>query len=177
MKIKICLAGDASVGKTSLISRYVQNVFGDKYLSTLGTKVSRKDINLEYPEKETNINIEAMIWDIMGQKTFRSLFSEKYFQGANGIIAVCNLTEKDSLMSVNEWIYTARKYAGEIPVILLANKNDLIEEIKLSPDELQQTATLLKAKYLLTSAKTGENVPQAFLTLSQEIMKAQLGLD
>ncbi|UCE73410.1 MAG: GTP-binding protein [Methanomassiliicoccales archaeon] len=177
MKIKICLAGDARVGKTSLIGRYVHDVFGEKYLSTLGTKVSRKEISLEYPERETEIKMEALIWDIMGQKNFRKLFSEKYFNGANGIIGVCDLTDEQSLKSLYEWINTARRFAGDVPVILLANKNDLIEEIKLRPDDLQKTASDLGFGYLLTSAKTGENVPQAFLTIGKEIVKIQFGLD
>ncbi|UCE38661.1 MAG: GTP-binding protein [Thermoplasmata archaeon] len=177
MKIKICLAGDVQVGKTSLIGRYVHDVFGDKYLSTIGTKVTRKQIRLEYPKRETEVKMEAMIWDIMGQKNFRKLFSEKYFNGANGIIGVCNLTDEESLKSLYEWIYTARRFAGDVPVLILANKNDLIEEIKLSPDVLQKTASDLGSSYLFTSAKTGENVSQAFLTMGKEIVKIQLGLD
>jgi Ras-related protein Rab-8A len=176
VRIKICFVGDANVGKTSLIGRYVHNVFGDKYLSTLGTKVSRKDIDIEYPHEDTSVRMDAMIWDIMGQNTFRSLFSESYFQGANGIIGVCNLTEAESLYSLNEWIHTARTIAGDIPVIVLANKCDLKEDIKLTPKEIKEIAAEWNAKYLLTSAKSGDNVNQGFLTISRDIISDKFDL-
>jgi Ras-related protein Rab-8A len=176
VRIKICFVGDANVGKTSLIGRYVYDVFGDKYLSTLGTKVSRKDIDLQYPKDDTKIKMDAMIWDIMGQKTFRSLFSDSYFQGANGIIGVCNLTNAESLYSLNEWIHTARTIAGDVPIMVLANKSDLKEDIKLTPKEIQDISADWNAKYVLTSAKTGENVTEGFLTISRDIIKARFNL-
>ncbi len=171
---KICLIGDGGVGKTSLIGRYVYDIYDDKYLATIGTKVSRKVILLNYPDKDIQVKINAMIWDIMGQRAFRSLLHEAYFYGAKGIIGVCNLTDEETLASLNEWIESAKKVVGEIPIVLLANKSDLKDEIKLSESELKTTATSLNAQYLYTSAKTGENVVNAFLTLGREIVNKYL---
>lgn len=173
---KICLIGDGGVGKTSLIGRYVYDVFEDKYLATIGTKVSRKVILLNYPHRDIQVKINAMIWDIMGQRAFRGLLHEAYFYGAKGIIGVCNLTDEETLASLNNWIESAKKVVGEIPMVLLANKSDLKDEIKLSESELKATAASLNAQYLYTSAKTGENVVNAFLTLGREMAKNQLKL-
>lgn len=171
---KICLIGDGGVGKTSLIGRYVYDIYDDKYLATIGTKVSRKVILLNYPDRDIQVKINAMIWDIMGQRAFRSLLHEAYFYGAKGIIGVCNLTDEETLASLNNWIESAKKVVGEIPMVLLANKSDLKDEIKLSESELKTTATSLNAQYLYTSAKTGENVVNAFLTLGREIVNKYL---
>ena len=171
---KICLIGDGGVGKTSLIGRYVYDFFDDKYLATIGTKVSRKVILLNYPDRDIQVKINAMIWDIMGQRAFRSLLHEAYFYGAKGIIGVCNLTDEETLASLNEWIESVKKVVGDIPMVLLANKSDLKDEIKVSESELKTTATSLNAHYLYTSAKTGENVINAFLTLGREIVNKYL---
>ena len=86
VRIKICLVGDGGVGKTSLIGRYVYDIFSDKYLPTIGTKVTRKELLLRYPSKRLQVKMDAMIWDIMGQKLFKSLLHESYFIGARGIL-------------------------------------------------------------------------------------------
>lgn len=174
MSSKICLIGDGGVGKTSLIGRYVYDMFEDKYLATIGTKVSRKVILLNYPDRDIQVKINAMIWDIMGQRAFRNLLHEAYFYGAKGIIGVCNLTDEETLASLNDWIESAKKVVGDIPMVLLANKSDLKDEIKFSESELKATATSLNAQYLYTSAKTGENVVNAFLTLGREIVNKYL---
>ncbi len=176
VRIKICFVGDGNVGKTSLITRYAYDIFSDMYIKTIGTKVTRKELTLYYPKDDTRIHVDAMIWDIMGQKAFRNLLRESYFQGAKGIIGVCNQTERDSLMNLNEWVESAKKITGEVPTILLANKNDLNEDIQFGQDEIRKTATDLDAGYLLTSAKTGNNVSQAFLILCKEIIKNRFDL-
>lgn len=174
---KICFIGDGGVGKTSLIGRYVYNIFDDKYLATIGTKVSRKEIILEYPDKELQVKINAMIWDIMGQKAFRRLLHEAYFAGAKGILGVCNLTDESSLKALNDWIDSVNKVVKNIPIVILANKSDLKDEIQLSQDEIEKMAADLNAPFLFTSAKTGENVAEAFSTMGKEMIKSQLNLE
>jgi small GTP-binding protein len=173
---KICLIGDGGVGKSSLIRRYVHNAFDDRYVTTIGTKVSRKDMVLEYPTSNVKVKLNVMIWDIMGQKAFRGLLREAYFNGANGIIAVCNLTNEDSLWSLGEWIDSLNKLVGRIPIVVLANKYDLKDSLQFGDEELRKLTQDLKALYYYTSAKTGENVNNAFLTIAKEMMKYQINL-
>src|SRR5207249_4778480 len=83
------LVGEAAVGKTSLIRRFVLENFDDKYIQTLGTKVSKKELTSSSPDGSGELKIDMTIWDIMGQKGFRELLKEAYFYGARGILAVC----------------------------------------------------------------------------------------
>ena len=101
---KICLIGSGEVGKTSLIKRYILDIFDDKYLRTLGTKVSKKELILDYPQKDRKLNLTLLIWDIMGQATFRSLLQDSYFFGAAGALAVCDSTRAQTLDSLEEWV-------------------------------------------------------------------------
>jgi len=174
---KICFVGDGGVGKTSLICRFVHDLFDDKYLATIGTKVSRKEIVLDYPDKNLRFKMDAMIWDIMGQKAFRGMLQGSYFHGAKGILGVCSLTDLDSLKNLNDWIESVKAVVGEIPIVLLANKNDLKNEVQFDDGYLKEMANSLNATYLYTSAKTGENVGQAFSNIAKQMIKNQFKLD
>jgi small GTP-binding protein len=173
---KVCLIGDGGVGKTSLIGRYVYNKFDNKYLKTIGTKISRKEISFDCHESNTQVKMNAMIWDIMGQKAFRNLLRDAYFHGANGLIAVCDLTERRTLESLNEWIDDVSAVVGKIPTVILANKKDLSDEREFGTKELRYLAEALDAPILLTSAKTGENVDEAFDAICRLMVKRQMDL-
>jgi small GTP-binding protein len=168
--------GDGNVGKTSLIGRYVFDIFNDRYIKTLGTKITRKEIDLDFPKKDTKVRMQAMIWDIMGQKAFRGLLHSSYFHGAKGIIGVCNLTERNSLSNLEDWVESAKEITGEVPTLVLANKHDLTHGIQLDKGEIADTAKDLNANYLLTSAKSGENVSEAFMAISRKILKKRFDL-
>lgn len=159
---KICLIGAGEVGKTSLIKRYILDIFDDKYLKTLGTKVSKKELIVEYPEKDLNLRLTLLIWDIMGQATFRSLLQDSYFFGAAGALAVCDLTRSSTLGSLEEWIKSMHRAVGKKPVIILGNKYDLEDEREIDDEMLKKVAAKYNAEYLYTSARTGENVERAF---------------
>ncbi len=100
MKFKVCLVGEQAVGKTSLIRRYVQGQFDERYMMTLGARVSKKSLDLQAPDR-SQVSVELLVWDIMGQKGFRELLREAYFHGAQGILAVCDITRKDSLQEIH----------------------------------------------------------------------------
>src|SRR6058998_3662393 len=80
MKVKVCLVGEGAVGKTCLIRRFIQDQFDDRYISTLGAKVSKKEIKVDGPNG--GMDVDMTIWDIMGEKGFRELLKEAYFHGA-----------------------------------------------------------------------------------------------
>jgi len=169
MKVKVCLVGEGAVGKTCLIRRFIHDQFDDRYISTLGAKVSKKELKLPHPKSAGMIEIDMTVWDIMGEKGFRELLKEAYFHGAQGILAVCDVTRKDTLLELPEWIDSVNKVAGTVPLTVLANKIDLIDQQVVSEDEVKKIAESYKAPWLQTSAKSGENVEQGFKSLAELI--------
>ena len=171
LKSKVCLVGESAVGKTSLIKKYVLDVFDDTYLTTIGTKVSKKVV--QFDSEGVQVSMNMMIWDIMGQSSFRSVLQDSYFFGANGVIAVCDMTRKETLAALDEWAQAVHDVAGDVPIVILANKSDLKDRHQLSEKDIELKAKKHSAQYYLTSAKTGENVNAGFLAIAGAIVKKQ----
>ena len=169
VRSKVCLLGDAAVGKTSTIRRYVLDKFDDKYIVTIGTKLSKKDVTYTYPKLQVFLTL--LIWDIIGQKEFKRLHS-MYYSGAKGAIVVCDITRKETLESIYDWISSIFKVTGEIPIIIIGNKIDLIDQAQITEQEIAAIANEYDAPYFMTSAKTGVNVNESFKILGERILKA-----
>ncbi len=171
MKTKVCLVGEAAVGKTSLIRRYVLDEFEDRYITTLGAKVSKKELGLELPTKE-KIAMDMTVWDIMGEKGFRDLLKEAFFHGATGILAVCDITRYSTLKELDDWIHSVFNVVGEIPVVYAVNKIDLKDEVMIlyGDKEIEQSTRAFDAPYFYTSAKSGERVEDVFRALGKAIL-------
>ncbi len=167
---KVVLLGDPGVGKTSMIRKFVYDIFEDKYISTLGMKVTNKIVTLQGSNGVPVVQLNMMIWDLMGQKDFK-IFHETTFKGSHGGIIVCDLTRKDTLENIPSWITELFNVTGNIPIILIGNKNDLKDEKKIKFKELEDLASVCKASAFLTSAKTGENVESVFHKLGKEIIE------
>ena len=167
MKVKICLVGEGAVGKTCLIRRFIHDQFDDRYISTLGAKVSKKELVVDADGEQ--VNVDMTIWDIMGEKGFRELLKEAYFHGAQGVLAVCDITRTETLTDLDEWVAAVVKVTGQIPVEFLANKADLKDQQVVTAEDLESAAKTHDAPFLFTSAKTGENVEQAFANLAKMI--------
>ncbi len=167
MKVKICLVGEGAVGKTCLIRRFIHDQFDDRYISTLGAKVSKKEIVVDAADGA--IAIDMTIWDIMGEKGFRELLKEAYFHGAQGVLAVCDVTRKETLEDLDEWVAAVVKVTGQVPVEFLANKADLQDQQVVKEADLVKATGTHGAPFLFTSAKTGENVERAFAELAKII--------
>nr|AKQ03959.1 small GTP-binding protein [uncultured euryarchaeote Rifle_16ft_4_minimus_39] len=174
MKMKICLVGEAAVGKTSLIRRFVLDDFDDKYIQTLGTKVSKKELSLANPVGGSELKVDMTIWDIMGQKGFRELLKEAYFYGAKGIIAVCDVTRRSTLDDLDDWIEGVYSVTGKVPIQFLANKVDLKDKTEFGDSEIQQAIRAYDSPSFFTSAKTGENVEAGFQSLAERVAKERL---
>jgi small GTP-binding protein len=162
MMKKMCVIGEAAAGKTSLIRRFVVDKFDDKYIITIGTKTSKKILTLK--DGNVNVSLKLMIWDILGQSHFDKL-KESAFKGSNGAFIVLDLTRKETLEAFDKWLESLYNIVPNIPVIVLANKNDL--EPKFTKDEIEENLNKYGFPYFLTSAKTGENVDNAFYTLGK----------
>ncbi len=167
MKVKICLVGEGAVGKTCLIRRFIHDQFDDRYISTLGAKVSKKELQVD--ADGTRVDVDMTIWDIMGEKGFRELLKEAYFHGAQGVLAACDITRMETLTDLDEWVAAVVKVTGQIPVEFLANKADLKEQAAITAADLEAAAKAHNAPFLFTSAKTGENVEAAFAQLAKLI--------
>ncbi len=173
MKAKICMIGDSGVGKTSLVRRYVMDYFDDKYIVTLGTKITKKSILLRETPLGTPLEITLTIWDIMGQESFRELLKESYFYGANGLLAVTDMTEPGTLVSIHRWIKLASGVAGKVPVHLVANKVDLENKITVLPEDVEATAKEVGGTFDFTSAKSGDHVEESFQSVAASIIQAR----
>ncbi len=112
---KVLLLGDPAVGKTSLIRKFVQDIFDDKYLETLGAKVTNKVLTLSSPDKKKHIELKMLIWDIMDQKTYR-LIQKSAFQGTIGAILVGDLSREETFENLESRISELFNITHEIPV-------------------------------------------------------------
>ncbi|MFQ5837891.1 MAG: Rab family GTPase [Thermoplasmata archaeon] len=173
-KMKLCLAGEAAVGKTSLIRRFVYDQFEDKYTVTLGAKVTKKTVTVNNPRGKGKIEVDVAIWDIMGEKFLRELLREAYFYGAQGILAVCDVTRAETLVDLEDWKVAIEKVVGEIPILILANKVDLKDEAVIDEKGLQLFCEGWQCPYLFTSAKSGKNVDKAFSEMAKMVLEGLL---
>jgi small GTP-binding protein len=160
---KVSLLGEGAVGKTSLVRRYVLDVFSDDYLQTFGAKVTKKVIDTG------DVELTMMIWDILGQKAQKSLHSS-YYSGSNGAMVVFDLTRVETLNALPEWVEDLRRTVGDIPIVPIANKMDL--ETSVSQERMREIEKIIGAPFIFTSAKTGQGVPEAFQSLADRMMGA-----
>jgi small GTP-binding protein len=165
--IKICLLGEANVGKTSLVYRFIENQFRDNYKSTLGVNLLKKDLNIEGYG-----GVAATIWDLGGQESFRSL-RKLYLEGANGALVIFDWTQKESFLKLDSWIQDFRLERKDEPILLIGNKDDLKDKKKVSKDESLELARRYGLNFLSTSAKTGSNVEEAFNAVTKTILDSQ----
>ena len=176
---KICLLGDGRVGKTSLANRYLGRGFSSNYIPTLGSDFTSKQVTIE-----TDIGFQRIhfqIWDLAGQPSFKQIRSI-YFKGAVGVFLVFDLTNPETLESIKRWSDEFLKHCkvSNPTMMILGNKNDLLDEIKVSRESVEyyirnrlstKEKISLQFDYFLTSAKTGENVDKAFKILAKSIIK------
>ena len=174
LKAKICLVGEAAVGKTSLIRRYVEDAFDDRYISTLGSKVSLKRIWLT-SKKDPNrqLELQMSIWDLIGERSYLESLHQEYLRGAQGLIAVCDVTRYSTFEALDHWISHSLRVAGDVPVAVVVNKMDLKDQVIVLYDEGEPE--LKAAKYngfaIWASAKSGENVNEIFGRLALGIVR------
>ncbi|MFX1426118.1 MAG: ADP-ribosylation factor-like protein, partial [Promethearchaeota archaeon] len=166
--LKLVLTGDYEVGKTSLIRRFVQNLFTEGYHSTVGLEISKKTIELT---KDTKMNFA--IWDIGGQITQMTPYRKRFYGGANFAFIVIDRTRRESIKSIDKWNNELQKYVGRsLNIILVGNKSDLEDDIIISENEIRNIANINNFFYILTSAKTGENVNDSFLYIAYRFLES-----
>lgn len=158
---KIAMLGMWGVGKTSLVQRFVNSIYDDKYLSTLGVKVDKKIVNV------ANTDLNLMLWDIAGAEDHFSI-PVHYVKGAAGYLLVIDGTRKASLDCALDIVAMVEKNVGAIPFVAVVNKSDLTWE--MTTEEIDAALKPYNCIWLTSSAKTGENVELAFTKLAEKVI-------
>ena len=158
---KVLLLGNSDVGKSSLLLRYVDSVWSDTFVPTIGVDFKVKTIEIGGKK------VKLQIWDTAGQERFRTVVST-YFRGAHGIFLIYDITNRDSFKNLENWLIEIEKNASEnVLKILIGNKNDLEDERDITPDEGKAFANRNGMQFIETSAKMNTNVNEAFETLGK----------
>ena len=158
--VKAIVIGDAMVGKTSLINRFVEKSFNPAYIATIGVSVSLETLSVN------EIPVNLFIWDIAGQERFH-LIRQIYYKGASVAAVVYDITNPTSFKNLSKWIDEMKTYSGDIPFIIVGNKIDLAQYRKIKFEEGQKLAEEYSVPYIETSALTGKNVANLFYLLAK----------
>lgn len=161
--IKLLTLGNSMVGKSSLIARFIDNKFFDSYISTIGIDFFKKKVKIGVNE------IDLQIYDSAGQEKYKSI-SKQYYHNSEGILLVFDLTSQESFVALDEWIEDLEKVEKDLPIILVGNKSDL-DTRDVSEEEINKIINDKKFDYFETSALNGSNVNEAFIKLTELVIK------
>lgn len=156
---KICMVGAFAVGKTSLVKQFVESIFDEKYHTTIGVKIDKKTIIVE------DKTIQLMIWDIEGVDIFTDL-KASYLRGASGIVLVVDGTRKKSLDTAKQIKELISETLGDVPIILVINKSDLMESWQFAERDTEFLGVSGENTFI-TSAKIDRNLENAFEKISE----------
>ena len=162
---KIVLIGDSGVGKTNILSRYINNEFSLATQSTVGVEFGSKII------KKNGKVIKLQIWDTAGQERYKSITSA-YYKGSKGAFVVYDITRKTTYDNIDKWIGELKTNGSEdVLIMLVGNKSDLEDKREVITEEVEKKAQEQKLAFCETSALNGKNVEYAFEKLINEILK------
>jgi Ras-related protein Rab-1A len=166
---KLILGGDGGVGKTSMVHRFVQDSFSADYKATIGTSIMKKECNFD----GLGTSVRFIIWDLAGQTQFKRI-RQSYLSNAEAGILVYDVTRRETFENIRNWNGEIIKGSGKIGLILVGNKIDLKDERVVTFEEGETLAEELGISYIETSAKTGENIDEAFKMLALELVNRYL---
>lgn len=166
---KLILGGEGAVGKTSMVHRFVEDSFETDYKATIGTSIMKKECDFE----SLNSSVRFVIWDLAGQAQFQRV-RQSYLANARAGILVYDVTRKETYDKIKDWYDEIKSNTKEISMILVGNKIDLVEDREVSTEEGKELAEELNLSYIETSAKTGENIEDAFRMLALQLIKKEM---
>ena len=158
MQKKVCMVGLFATGKTSLVQRFVHSRFSERYLSTVGVKIDRKEVEVD------GTGVTLLLWDLAGRDGFEDI-TPSYLRGSHGILYVADGTRRETWEQLSGLRALARDAAGDVPSVLAINKADLTDQWALARSEEQQLAA--EWDVVRTSAKTGDGVEEIFRRLGR----------
>ena len=163
--LKLVMIGDSGVGKTNILSRYINNEFSLTTKSTVGVEFGSKLI------KKNDKIIQLQIWDTAGQERYKSITSA-YYKGAKGAFVVYDITKEKTFKNIDKWILDLKANGNEdILIILIGNKLDLEKNREVMVNDVKRKAEELKVAYFETSALDGSNIEHAFDVIVGEMVK------
>lgn len=158
---KVCMLGSYAVGKTSLVMRYVKSIFSERYETTIGVRILKKEL------VAGSEALSLLLWDMHGDDDFQEVRTS-YLRGASGYLVVADGTRAETSHKALELDRVAREYLGDVPSLFLLNKSDLEADWEL--DDQIASRLLAPGVGVRTSAKTGEGVETAFLELATRMI-------
>ena len=160
---KICMVGAFATGKTSLVARFVQGIYSEKYQTTVGVKIDKKIVNFQ------DQDLTLILWDIHGEDEFQKI-QMSYLRGSAGYILVVDGTRRDTLATVTHLQRKVVETIGNVPFVTIINKCDLIDEWEIENDDVE---ILIQKQWpvIIGSAKTGVGVEKCFLELAERILR------
>jgi Ras-related protein Rab-11A len=161
--MKLILIGDASVGKTNILTKYLKNEFDPNSKATVGVELGTKNIQID------NKIIKVQIWDTAGQERYKAITST-YYKGAKGAIIVYDITRKITFDNIEKWIGDLKVNGDEnIIIFLVGNKSDLNDNREVSKEDGLNKSEKFNIPFLETSALCGENISKVFEELIQKV--------
>lgn len=182
LQFKLVLLGDSSVGKSSIVQRFVKDNFDDMRESTIGAAFSSQTIRIETADG-TQESVKFEIWDTAGQERYKSL-APMYYRNANAALVVYDVTQPDSLLKARNWVDELKDKVGQsdLVIFLVGNKVDIVQEDAsrraVQTDEASQYAQDQNLLFTEVSAKTGEQIKETFQQIGArlyELKKDELG--
>jgi len=156
---KICMVGAFATGKTSLVARYVQGIYSDKYQTTVGVKIDKKSIQIEGQD------LNLILWDIHGEDEFQKI-RMSYLRGSAAYILVVDGTRRDTLRTAFQLQTRVEETIGKVPFITIFNKYDQSQAWEIGEEDLEELSQR-QWVYCMGSARTGLGVEECFITLAQ----------
>jgi Ras-related protein Rab-1A len=167
---KVLIIGNSGVGKSCLLLRFVDDIFSDNYISTIGVDFKIRQLEVD------GTPIKLQIWDTAGQERFRTI-TNSYYRGSNGILIVYDITDRESFDHVQKWMKGIDAFGlSDVCRLLIGNKSDLTQKRVVKEDEGRELARQYGIRFLETSAKISWNIEMMFMMMAQAMKRKAIEL-